>query len=85
VGLAVIIVVTVVLVLALGLLIFTLMRKSQKVVPHVADDRAADRDRVVATDDEGRPVTESQEEDDAPRDDVAFESVLKDELEDLGR
>ena len=85
-SLVVLIIVIVLLVLGLGLLILFLMRRSQKVVPDVADHDAAQRDRVVAIDDQGRPVTASQAGDDAaPRDDEAFEDVLKEELEDLGR
>jgi hypothetical protein len=85
VGWLVIVVVTLVLVVGLGVLIFTLMRRSQGVVPDMADKRAVDRDRVVAVDDLGRPVTASQENDEGePRDDDAFEAVLKDELKDLG-
>ena len=57
---AVIVVITLALVLGLGLLIFTLMRRSQEVVPRIADEDAAHRDRIVAVDDEGRPVTESE-------------------------
>ena len=83
---AVLIVVAVVLVLGFGLLIFFLMRRSQKVVPDAAGRHAAQRDRAVAVDDHGRPITESQADDDAaPRDDAAFEGVLKEELKDLGR
>ena len=82
---AVIVVITLALVLGLGLLIFSLMRRSQEVVPRIADD-AAHRDRVVAVDDEGRPVTESEEGGEtAPRDDAAFDAALKEELKDLGR
>ena len=83
-NLVVLIIVVVLLVLGLGLLIVFLMRRSQKVVPDVADHDVAHR--VVAIDDQGRPVTASQADDDpAPRDDAAFEGVLKEELEDLGR
>jgi len=85
VGWFVIVVVTLVLVVGLGLLIFNLMRRSQGVVSDLADKRSSDGDRVVAVDDQGRPVTASQVDDDAePRDDAAFEAVLKDELKDLG-
>lgn len=85
-SLVVLIIVVVLLVLGLGLLILFLMRRSQRVVPDVADRDAAHRDRVVAIDDQGRPVTASQADDDsAPRDDAAFEEVLKEELEDRGR
>ena len=85
-GASSIVIVTVVLVLGFGLLIFFLLRRSQDVVPEVADREASKRDNVVAVDDDGRPITESQEGDEAePHDDDAFEGVLKDELEDLGR
>ena len=83
---AVIVVITLALVLGLGLLIFTLMRRSQEVVPRIADEDAAHRDRIVAVDDEGRPVTESEAgAEPAPRDDAAFDAALKEELKDLGR
>jgi non-ribosomal peptide synthetase component E (peptide arylation enzyme) len=86
VPIAVIAVITVALVLGLGLLIFTLMRRSQEAVPRIADVDASHRDRVVAIDDEGRPVTESEAGDEpAPRDDAGFEAALKEELDDLGR
>jgi hypothetical protein len=84
--LVIVIIVTAVLVLGLGLLILTLMRRTQRVVPDVADREAARRDQVVAVDDQGVPVTESQADDDvAPRDDAAFEGVLEEQLEDLRR
>ena len=83
---AVIVVITLALVLGLGLLIFSLMRRSQEAVPRIADGDAAHHDRVVAVDDEGRPVTESEAGDEpAPRDDAAFDAALKEELKDLGR
>jgi hypothetical protein len=86
VGLAAIIIVAVLLVLGLGLLVFFLMRRSQTVVPDVAEKQGAPNDRVVSVDAQGRPVRESQEVDDSPpRDDAAFENVLKEELDDLGR
>ena len=83
---AVIVVITLALVLGLGLLIFTLMRRSQEVVPRIADEDAAHHDRIVAVDDEGRPVTESEDgAEPASRDDVGFDAALKEELEELGR
>jgi hypothetical protein len=86
VGLAAIIIVAVLLVLGLGLLVFFLMRRSQTVVPDVAEQQGAPNDRVVSVDAQGRPVLESQEVDDSPpHDDAAFENVLKEELDDLGR
>lgn len=78
------IIITLGLVIGLGLLIFYLLRRNQRVVPDTADRQAARHDQVVAVDDEGRPIMESQEgEDDAPPDDTAFESVLDDQLKDL--
>ena len=83
-GLITVIIVVVLIVLGLGLLILALLRRSQSVVPDVADREAARRDRVVAIDDQGRPVTESQADDDTPpRDAAAFEDVLKEQLDDL--
>jgi hypothetical protein len=84
VTLGVIIVVAVLLVLGFGVLIFWLMRRSQKVVPDVADGQAAKHDHVVAVDEQGRQVTDSQEPATPARDDAAFENVLKDEIHDLG-
>jgi hypothetical protein len=83
-GLVATIIVTLVLVLGLGLLIFKLLRRNQKVVPDMADQQAARRDQAVAVDEQGQPVMESQEADDAvPRDDAAFEGVLDEQLKDL--
>ncbi len=79
------IIVALAIVIVLGLLIFFLMRRSQKVVPDVADGPTRHRDLAVSVDEEGRTVTESQEAPEPPRDDAAFEAVLKEELEDLGR
>jgi hypothetical protein len=82
----VLIIMGVVLIVGLGILVVAAMRRSQGVVPDMADRQGAGRDRVVAVDDEGRPVTESQAGEDVvePRDVAAFEDVLKDELKDLG-
>jgi hypothetical protein len=78
-------IVLVVLVAALGIVAFKLIRRSPDVVPDVVDGAAAHRDRVVAVDDDGRPIMESEAGDDAePRDAGAFEDVLKDQLKDLG-
>lgn len=75
---------TLVLVLGLGLLIFKLLRRTKDVVPDMVDRPAARQDRVVAVDDGGAPVTESQEGiDTPPHDDAGFEGVLKDQLDDL--
>ena len=85
VTLGVIIIVTVLLVLGFGILIFRLMRRSQKVVPDVADGQAAKHDHVVGVDAQGRPIMGSQEPVTPVRDDAAFDNVLRDELQDLGR
>ncbi len=83
---SILIIVGVVLIVGLGILIVLAMRRSQGVVPDVADRHGAAHDRVVAVDDDGRPVTESQAGEDVaePRDFAAFEDVLKDEFKDLG-
>jgi len=74
------------LVVGLGYLILTLMRRSQDVVPRVAENDASHSDRVVAVDDEGRPITESEAGDESPpRDNAGFEAALKEELDELGR
>lgn len=75
-------IVAAVLAVGLGVLIFLLYRRSQTVVPDVTDREAAKRDRVVAVDDTGQPVLESEEGGaGAPRDTAAFESVLHEELD----
>ncbi len=80
------IIVALVLVAGLGILIFKLMRRTQDVVPRAADHAEARGDRVVAVDDAGRPVTESEAGEPAEaRDDAPFEAVLHEELKDLGR
>jgi hypothetical protein len=81
----VLVAVAVALVAGLGyLIIFSLMKRSQKVVPDIADERAAGADRVVAVDDQGRPVTESRDVPPEPaRDATAFEQVLDESLNDL--
>lgn len=80
----VLIVVVLALVIGLGILIFSLMRRSQTVVPDTTDRRAAETDRMVAVDDQSRPVMESQDgPSEPPRDAAAFESVLGKEMEDL--
>jgi hypothetical protein len=84
--LGVTIVVAVLLVLGVGLLVFRLMRRSQTVVPRITDEDAAARDNVVGVDAQGREITEAQEPaPSAPRGDAAFESLLQDEIHDLGR
>ena len=79
------IIIAVLLVLGVGLLVVWLMRKSQTVLPQVADEDAASRDKVVGVDERGREIAASQEAPPAPRDDAAFESLLQDEIHDLGR
>lgn len=83
--LGVIIIVAVLLVLGFGLLIFWLMRRSQKVVPDVADERVAKQDHVVAVDEQGRQIMASQEPVTPARDAAAFDNVLRDEIQDLGQ
>lgn len=78
------VVVALVVVVVLGLLIFRLQKRSQTVVPEVAERRAEAEDRVVAVDDAGRPVTESQEGPaTSPREDSGFEAVLGESLGEL--
>ena len=78
-------IVLIVVVLGVGLVAFKLIRRSPDVVPDVVDGKLAQRDRVVAVDDEGRPIMESEAGVDVEqRDTGAFEQVLKDELKDLG-
>ncbi len=81
----VLVVVALALVIGLGyLIVFRLMRGSQTVVPDVADERAAKADRVVAMDDQGRPVMESQDAPpEPPRDAAGFERVLDESLDAL--
>jgi hypothetical protein len=82
---AIIAIIAVLLVLGVGLLIFTLMRRSQEAVPRIADDDVASRDNVVGVDRQGREITESQEPPAQARDAGAFENLLKDEIRDQGR
>lgn len=71
-------------VIGLGALIFLLQRRAQTVVPHVADREAARGDRVVAVDESGRDVTESEDVPAGPgRDAAGFERVLSERLEEL--
>ncbi|HEX5641741.1 MAG TPA: hypothetical protein VFZ86_05290 [Thermoleophilia bacterium] len=81
---AIIAIIAVLLVLGIGYLIFVLMRRSQTVVPQVTDNDAASRDHVVEVDDQGREIMASQEAPPAPRDTAGFESLLQDEIHDLG-
>ncbi len=82
---AIIAIIAVLLVLGVGLLILTLMRRSQTVVPRVADDDVASRDNLVGVDEQGHEVVESQEPPPEARDTGAFEDLLKDEIRDQGR
>ena len=52
----VLIIVALALVIGLGILIFSLIRRTQTIVPDTVDRRAAETDRVVGVDDQGRPV-----------------------------
>ena len=80
----VLIIVALALVIGLGILIFSLIRRTQTVVPDTVDRRAAETDRVVGVDDQGRPVMESQDgPPEPPRDVTAFENVLGEEMEGL--
>ena len=81
----VLVIVALVLVIGLGyLIVFRLMKGSQTVVPDVSDERAARTDRVVALDDDGQPVTESQDAPpEPPRDAAGFEKVLGESLDEL--
>ena len=66
------------------LIVFRLLKRSQTVVPDVSDEHAAGIDRVVAVDDQGQPVTESQDTPPEPQRDAAgFERVLDESLDDL--
>jgi hypothetical protein len=82
---AIIAIIAVLLVLGVGLLIFTLMRRSQTAVPRVADEDWESRDNVVGLDEQGREIMSSQEAPEPTRDAAGFESLLKDEIHDLGR
>ncbi len=81
---AIIAIIAVLLVSGVGLLIFRMMRKAQTVVPYVADEDAASRDQVVGVDDLGHEIMASQEAPAQSRDDAAFESLLHDEISELG-
>ena len=82
-NIVIIAVVAVVLVLVVGLLIFRLMKRAQTAVPEAADARAG-RPQVVGTDAQGRPIMDGDEPQAAPRDETSFESLLQDEIDDLG-
>ena len=84
-GIIVLIVVIVLVIAVVTFVVFSVMRRGQTAVTDLAE-RGAEGDRVVAVDDEGRPVTAAQEGGEpAPHDDAAFEAVLRAELEELGR
>jgi hypothetical protein len=85
VTIVIIAVVAVLLVLGVGLLVFWLMRRSQQEVPKAADALAARRPQVVGADQQGRPVMDTDEPSEAPRDTGAFENLLQVEIHDLGR
>jgi hypothetical protein len=80
---AIIAIIAVVLVLVVGLLIFRLMKKSQNAVPALADPKQTGT-AVVGVDEQGAPIMEAQEPQQAPRDEGAFESLLQDEISDRG-
>jgi len=82
---AIIAIIAVLLVLGVGLLIFTLMRRSQTAVARITDEDRASRDNVVGVDQQGRKVVESQEPPAQARDAGAFEGLLTDEIRDQGR
>jgi hypothetical protein len=81
---AILVIIVLALVIGLGILIFALMKRSQAVVPESTDRRSAEKDQVVALDDQGGAVMESQDgPPEEPRDATGFESVLGEELKDL--
>ena len=83
-SIAVLAIIVLALVIALGIFVFSLMKRSQTMVPDTAERRTAEQDQVVALDDRGRPVMESEDgPPTGPRDVTAFESVLGKELKDL--
>jgi hypothetical protein len=84
VTLAIVIIVVLLAVLGFGYLIYKLMGRSQEVVPRAADADDAKHERVVGVDEQGAAITEAQEPTAAARDGGAFESLLQDEIHDLG-
>ena len=84
VTLVVVIIVVLLAVLGFGYLIFRMMRRSQDAVPRVTDRDDAKHDPVVGTDEQGRAVRASEEAPAPARDDAGFESLLQDEIHDLG-
>ena len=83
--LVVVIIVVLLAVLGFGYLIFRLMRRSQETVPQATDANDARHDLVVGTDEQGRAIHASEDVQEPARDDAGFESLLKDEIHDLGR
>ena len=73
-----------VLVLLVGLLIFWLQRKSQHVVPDVADRKLASPDQVVGVDENGAPITAADEGPTEARSTAPFESLLQGEIHERG-
>ena len=66
------------------LIVFRLMKGSQTAIPDAADERDSKKDRVVAVDDRGDPVTEAEDQPSEPPRDVSdFEKVLGESLDDL--
>jgi len=83
VTLVVVIIVVLLAVLGFGYLIFRMMRRSQETVPQITDRDDAN-DLVVGTDEQGRSIRASEEVLEPVRDETGFESLLKDEIHDLG-
>jgi hypothetical protein len=84
VTLVAVIIVVLLAVLGFGYLIFRMMRRSQDTVPQVTDRDDAKHDLVVGADEQGRAIHASEEAPGPARDDAGFESLLKDEIHDLG-
>ena len=84
VTLVVVIIVVLLAVLGFGYLIFRMMRRSQETVPQITDRDDAKHDLVVGTDEQGRSIRASEEALEPARDETGFESLLKDEIHDLG-
>ena len=53
-------------------------------MPQVTDRDDARHDLVVGTDEQGREIRASEEAPEPARDDAGFESLLQDEIHDLG-
>ncbi len=78
--LAAVIVIVLIAVVAFGLLIFWLMRRSQTEVPQATHARAARQPQVVGADEKGDAILDTDEPEEPPRDEGAFESLLQDEI-----